>query len=700
MARKTKADITETPEAAATEPKTGENNTISAKDVIDRYTAGVKPLRAQHFNYWLNDAYVLGDQWLFHDRTADRIDSIPSDDDRVQVTVNHMWPASRTIIAKAVQRTLQFYVPPTGADDSTLKGARTAESILLNVHREHDWEGLREDAHWAAWKGGTCAIRIVWDPQAGTPLGMDEGNGQHFGTGDTKEDVLNITDFVVEPGARDAEHARWWIVCVGLPPKQVQQMFSLPNEPAADGAAASTPFARAVGGLQDGPSDKSTAVIPLTRVYTLYQRPTPDVPKGRVVSVVDDVIVDEKPWPFPFKDRLNMVTIRETRREGTWIGETALKSARPIQNAINAAWSAIIEHMKLCGNARLMVPESMIDTLNELTDLAGEVIPFPDALGGAAMGYVTPPVMPNWWVDAPAKFKDEMDDLLGVHEVSRGDAPGRVESGLAISILVEQDSTPVGRFVKETAGAFGRLATMALMLYEANVTETRTAIVKTPGQPPRKYGWTGKELRGQTQAEVPLDSITPRNKAADEARASTLVQMGMIHSADEYYKVAGIPLEKDVLEALSPDVARARRENADMALGEIRIPEDFDDHVGHIAEHHVMMKSAEWELMDDKTREIFRKHNKAHEILAAEAMGRQVAKGAVNPALMASVSAQGDPLLPMQSLPAPPGGPQPQPAPPPLPGNPNVAGQVALANPGVDPSIIQNELGPIQGIGA
>ncbi len=631
-----------------TEPTT--DGVHSAADVLQMYEAGTKATRSQGYNYWLNDAYVAGDQWLHHNPVTDSIESVPSEADRLQITVNHMWPASRTIIAKAVQNPLQFYVPPTGADDATMKGARTAESILIDLHREHDWEGIREDAHWAAWKGGTSVIRIVWDASAGTPLGMSE-DGRQYGTGDTVEDVLNITDFVIEPGARDAEKARWWIVRIGLPPKQVQAMFDLKDEPAPDAQAQATPFQRTVSGL-GGKDDSRQADIPLTAVYTLYKRPTEDDKKGAVVNVVGNVVVETTEWPFPFKDRLNFVSIRETRRDGTWIGETVLKGGRSIQNGINHAWSNILEHLKLCGNARLAVPESMMDTIDQLTDLPAEIIPFPDQLGGGnKMDYLSPPQLPTWVLEAPDRLKNEMDDLLGVHEVSRGDAPGRVESGLAISILVEQDATPIGRFIKETATAFGRLATMALQLYEAKVKETRTAVVKTPGQPARQHKWTGKALKGQVQAEVPIDAIKPRNAAADQAMADGMMQMGLITTPEEYSKIARMPFDRDMLEALSPDVAKARRENASMDLGEVCVPEKFDDHVTHIAEHLTMMKSAEWDLMSDETRDIFRKHNQAHEMLAAEEMGRQTAKAGVSPALAAAADANGAPLLPAGAMP-------------------------------------------------
>ncbi len=671
---------------------------FGAEAVQERFNQGAKALTGFVHTYWANHAYIHGDQWLYFSEATRSLEAIQQDPDRVRATVNKMWPASRTIIAKATSRPLQFYVPPTGADDSTMKAARTAESILVSVARDHEWEALRESATWSAWKGGTAAIEVRWDPKAGSPVGQTD-KGDDFGTGDTVEEALSIADFVIEPGAKKAETARWWIKSVAMPPEQARDVYGLSFTPKPDGTAASTPFQRRQIALHQG--GDGTVTVDLTRVLTYYERPNVYSPKGRVLVVINEHVVDEKPWPFPFKDRLNIVLFRETVIDGQWAGDTILKAARPIQNAINQSWSSIIEHMKLAGNARLGVPEDMMDLIDTFTDTPGETFPF----RSQTPVYVSPPTMPAWWIDEPAKLKIEMDDILGNHEVARGDAPGRVDSGLGISILVEQNDTPGGRIVKETAHAFGRLAELVLRLYEAKVTESRTSTVKTPGQPPRTARWTGKDLKGQVAAEVPLDSLMPRSKAADEARADKMVQMQLITSVADYHRVAGIPLDRDVLEALSPDVAKARRENAMMALGRPSVPAPFDDHATHIPEHLTFMKSTEWDFLSHDEQQTFLLHVQAHATLSAEELGEQAAKTATSPILGTAVSPVGAATLTPEMLAA--GQPAPA-APAPAPaeeavqldgeGSPDPVADAVLMqaileqSPGIDPGIVESEL--------
>lgn len=617
---------------------------FGAAQVRELLNKGLDDLRSAQHEYWLNTAFLGGEQWVYMNPQTRSLAEVPRDPDRVRTQVNRIRPASRTVLAKLVNRELTFEVQPSAADDSTIRGARTAEAVLAAVRRDHNWEAVREDAYWAAWKGGLSAISVDWDPAAGRPAGFGP-SGKSLNTGDTTETALSCVEFVVEPGVRDAETARWWIKALALPPEAVQATYQdkFPEPPAADATAGTTPLQQKLLSIHQG--RESATRVDLTLVLTYYERPNPLCPEGRILTVVGENVVEEQPWHFPWKDRLNLVVQKETREEGTWKGSTILSASRPVQTALNQSWSSIIEHMKEAGNARLYIPQSMVDMIEELTDLPGEFVPYPD--GTTPPGYVAPPAMPDWWIRQPEMLAAEIDDILGVHEASRGEAPKNVESGLGLSILIEQDATPIGRMTKEGAGAWGRLGSMVLKLYESRVRETRSSVIRTPGQPPRTTYWTGKDLKGQTEAIVPIDSVMPRSRAAQQQFAKDALQMGVITTFAQYVKLADIPGHADMLEAVSPDIAKARRENHVMSLGQPSVPEDFDDHTQHIGEHLAFMKSEEWDLMADEARQIFRDHNKAHENLDAEKLGRQMSKAQVSPVLATAADATGAPVLPV-----------------------------------------------------
>lgn len=662
---------------------------VGAGKIKERFLEATKAMRVEQYDYWINHSFLYGEQWVYINPISHTIAQTPRDPDRVQITVDRLWPASRTIISKHTSRPLVFRVPASAADDGAVRAAHLAESVLRSVAVDHNWEGVREDAAWATWKGGTAAICVDWDPSKGQDLGTRQ-DGSQFGTGDTVETALSIVNFVVQPGVRDAERALWWIKNMALPPEDVKAQFNLPKLPDADANAASMPSQAGLA-AQNKKGAGHNPDVKLTRVLTYYERPNPATPDGRICVVVGDKIVDDGAWVFPFRDHLNFAITHETRVDGQWMGKTVFTVARGIQTAINQSWSSIVEHMKLAGNARLVMPSSAIDTVDTLTDSPGEILEYPDGVTPPA--WISPPQMPQWWIEQPQVLAKEMDDCLGSHDASRGESPTNIESGLGLSILIEQDNTPVGRMTKEAANAWGKVASMVLKIYEARVTETRKAIIRTPNQAPETSSWMGQDLLGETNAVVPVESIMPKSKAEAMNLAKTLVEMQLITTVEQFVKVSEMSESADMLESISPDVSKARRENYEMATGKPRPPAVFDDHNIHNAEHMAYMKSAAWDQLPPEAQQIFLLHVQGHSTLSAEQLGNQAAKAAVNPLLATAAQTTSVPVIPPAALAmaapqggGPPGTPPQGPGGPPTPGAPGAPGAPGPQDQGTPPT--------------
>lgn len=636
-------DYSDTKSGDNTPPRTGKSGTQKrkelsdeqkekyAQDVRERYGKAIRAIRPQLTDYWLNFAFIGGYQWLYNNPAHRTIEELPRLDDRVRATVNRLWPDSRIIISKLTQRDMEFEVLPNGADDASIRGAALGESILDDIRTRHGWEALRTNNAWGTWKGGTAAICVDWDPKAGSPVSTPDaregGTGKAIFTGDTVETALSLAEFAVEPGVRDPERARWWIKALALPPEDVQYTYGLEETPEADATNGQSEFQRKL--IADAYSEGEQ--VDLTLVLTYYERPNPGCPDGKICTVVGNSLVFEGPWPFPWKDRLNLAVTYETEVESRWTGDSVVTMARPIQVLYNAAWSNITEHMKQAGNARLAMPYSSIDLVDGLTDTPAEVVPYAD--GMAPPSWLSPPVMPNWWIEQPERLRAELDDLLGVHDVSRGRAPVNIESGYGLSILSEQDNTPVGKMIKSAATAWSTVASMVLELYGHNVKSKRRAVVSAPGMPAETTDWTGQDLMGQYRAFLPEDNVMPRSNAAQFEAAKEMVQMGLIQDIETFSAVSELPGRRQMIERMKPDVAKARRENGLMASDKVCVPAVFDDHGQHIAEHNVFRKSARWDRLSEKIQQTINDHIEAHERLAAEATARAHQQAAVDPAL-------------------------------------------------------------------
>lgn len=600
-----------------------DKSTITAAKIRDLYEKGVRDIREQILEYQLNAAYLEGQQHIYRHQYTNQIVQIPKPKRRVRATVPRLGPESRRIFSKLLKRPLVFEVTPDSPDDESIRGAAIAEGVLLDLARRQKWERLREEVALGAWKGGTAFLCLDWDSQAGRYLGSTP-SGKSMGEGDVRVTALSIVEGATEVGTRDVERACFFIKAQALPPAEAKKIYNLSAEPSSDASSANSPVqTRLVRSSNGGEIPKN-----LCLVLTYYERPSNDNKKGTVATVIGNQIVDgPHPWPFPFTDRLNIVCVRESIVEGRWTGRTVVSDAVPIQTALNHATTSALEHLKQAGNARLQNNSIEKNNAENWTDNPGEFVFYDDQ----PWAWLSPPSMPDWWQRVPEWLAQAMDDAIGVHDVSRGNAPANVESGVGLSILAEQDDTPTGRISQTLADAFSDLATMVLQTYEKNVlmAETRTVRIQDEHAPiMEKFTWNGLSFAGQTVARVPYDAVAPINEAARFARGMALMDRQVIQGGPQlaaYVDVPGLNAG-DWLARINPQVAKARRENYQMGQGETCIPADFDDHATHIQEHNNFRLSGRYERMDDQNKQIIDLHVQAHSTLAAEEMGQQARK--------------------------------------------------------------------------
>jgi len=595
-------------------------------NVRELYRKAARDTRDASQNYWLNTGFLSGYQWIWWNPSADNPEELPVDD-RLRMVNNRMAANHRTLISGLMQRNMAYEVFPNGANDASAQAAHVAEEVLYALAFAHNWEHLREVLYTTMLKGGTGIIAVDWDDKAL----------------DTVETALSIIEAVVEPGCRDPETARWWIKAQVHHPEEVQSMFGLSEPPQADASNGLNPLAER---LLEGHLGVEK-LNPLTLVLTYYERPNPLNEEGRVCVDVGGRLMQDIPWPYPFTDRLNLVVGTETVSDHQWWGETIYSQARQLQVQLNLAESNLSEHLRDASVSRMLVPHSAVRIMQSMNDIPGYMHPYPDGLTPPA--WLNPPQLPAWLQRMPEDLKIDIDDIMGVHDVSRGKAPVNLESGTALSILAELDGTPQGRLLKVGAGMFGRAASMVLQMQEAFAKGKKLQVIET-GEGPVAVEWEGGDINGQYNARIPLESVIPRSRAAMQQLGLKLLEMGLITQLEDFVRFIEMPGRRHLVNALNHHVAKARRENAAMTKGSVDLPATFDDHVAHITEHNAFRTTPAYEMLDPEQQMVVDTHVMSHETLANEAMGKQVGRVEANPALAAVPSADEDIPVPEAAM--------------------------------------------------
>lgn len=608
-----------------------------AIDVVRRWEKCDRHLREERRNYWLNRAFYEGKQWVWWDTTSSAVQLLPArfyESERVRVTVNKIQPRTDLLVGTLADRDLTFEGQPSSPDDQSLQGSNLAVSIVEAAHDDQDWESHREDNILNCLLGGTSAVVVEWNPEKGEKLSVDPSNQKVTGTGEVSLNPLSIAEFSLQAGVRRPENANWFITATAGPPELVKEKYGITWDVKPDTTRAQSPTARMLG---KGDTEKE-----LTTVYTLYEKPNRKSKKGKHVVVVNEKTVINEPWPFPF-DELNVTVFRQQRIPMRWYGNTFMNAARPVQVLYNSVRSNIAEHIKLASNARLWVPAGSLDDVGVLTDEAGEIVEYNSDPSMPVPSYQTPPPLNRSILDQCEVLSQEMDDIMHSHDVSRGQAPGDRNSGLALSILAEKNNTPLGPMSRDQARGWGRLGSQALKLYEGKVSETRTSVVVSKTGIPSKVEWTGKKLRGQTDVRVPLDATAPHSRAQMIGMLQTLQQMnpqavGAI-PVERLLRLTGLANERQLSQYLNSSASKAHRENDLMSAGQVAQVADFDDHATHISEHNDFRSTTVYENLPANIRKLIDTHVMAHQQMSMHQIQGQAALNAVQPGLGAAPQA-------------------------------------------------------------
>jgi hypothetical protein len=602
--------------------------------VAGRTGAEIKRLSDKAFNdtryererYLTATAFVNGDQWVRPDASGKGLVEWSLDrfegDNHPRVTRNVIGPALRRILAR-VQTPLVFEVLPKSPDDAARSAARLSSSVCRDVHDRLRFDQLDRALMWGGVCGGAAGVYVLWDPNAGTQLGVDETTGKRFGTGDVSVGVADIGEFAVEPGSRDAATARWWVLRRALPAGEVKDMFGMAEEPSPDATLIPTRAGQRGGGAAQ-----------LVEIITLFERPN-GKSQGGVWSVVAGEVVEATPWPFPFKHRLNLETFRAEPMPRNWTGRTPAWDAIPVQVEINRARSNLLAHLRDFGAAKLMVDQAFSEDIENGTGVLPVQV---DPNMGFKPEFLSPPQLPAWVLTHASEAGRELNEMLGVSDVMAGKAPGSIQSGTALAALIDQSDAGLHPLVRERARVWGRIMSLILELYADKVKapEKRSLEDNEFGFFSIERQWSGDMLLGHVKATVPEDKVMPHNKAGAVAQAQTLLQAGLVTTAREYAAIAHIPPTAEWLEIQAPDISRAIRENHYMSASITCVVEKFDDHRLHIEMHTAFMKSARWETMTVEEQDLFRQHLDQHEVSAWEAAGELRAQAATDPMLAAA----------------------------------------------------------------
>ena len=614
----------------------------SVQDLDELYRQA-KGARSAYVGDWrLNTAYYAGNQWCYFG--AGRLHKLFGSNGRELVTDNRILPVVTHRVARKVKSKPAFAVTPVSADDSDIEATRIGTRVLdadwaaLDLQQKLFaavlWADVACDGFWKIFWDGTQGPKEdflfgpdgqpLYNPEDNTPLRAAEQHlvspevleltqARTVAPGDVAVEVISPLELFPDPLATGMEDLEWMIEEKIRSKEYVRQRYptDAANQefmPTADADVPEGLLESGLGTMKSGYSDYQGV-----RVYEYWCRPNSTHPNGkRAVWANDTLLVEETPVdPMPY------VRFPSTQVPGRFWSQAITTHLRGPQEQLNKIRTQILENAKRLGNPSLL--ESRQANI-EYHGVPGEKIKYDAVMADSKPEFLVPPSIPPYVENEVERIETSINEISGIHEVTKATVPTGVTAASAINLLQEQDDTRIGPEIQAMERALAIAGTKILTLRARFNTDERTIKIAGEDGDWDIFAFKGAMLGADPQVEVQAGSSMPHSKAAQQAAMTEI--LGLIfqyqYPVDERalrqylknYEAGGL---ETLFSGISEDEQQVNREHRRLMSGQpLPINASFDDHQFHIEAHTEYQKSSRYDGVPDPIKANFEAHVNAH----------------------------------------------------------------------------------------
>lgn len=478
----------------------------------------------------LRERIVLGEPILPTD-PAVRVQATSPDNVGTGMHENAILPTIETLVARVDQGRIDSKAWPHTPTPARIAAAEAANLVLdserarqrrdMKAHESLLWALIHgESGLYATWDDGYGPIEAyepVIDPNDGyvavDPAGAYPPMQPVQEWGGLRLEVLSTFDFWTS-GEDNAEDLRWVVrrrivdkwtakkrfVEMGIGRDPSEKAFAL------NGAAGR--YKRARKGVE---------------VFEIWVKPGAMIEGGLFALVIDEVVVQNEPWPLPHK-KLPITVLSCMRVYGSPHGHTPTEDGIDQQRLINTSLRSILRRADVAGNVRLIGADEVVEQMDDDPDGLVRYNGTKD-VDGAAM-YMAAPDIPQGLVGVYQLASNALNTVMGVSKdsVSGGDASS-TSSGEQLKTAAALDSQKTVALRRRAEEAWTEVDRQTVELFRAKVSKPR--LISVTGDPVRAMFLQGADLNG---VDVSLESASGleqshlgRARTAEEGAAAGFV---------------------------------------------------------------------------------------------------------------------------------------------------------------------------------
>lgn len=568
---------------------------------------------------------------------------------------NQLAPIFETRLSKLGRLNVLLKVRPATGDADDIASAKVSTKILESTDRDQNMDQKQAESNAWSEKVGTSFVKEIWNPDKGRIIGelklepiLDSEKNQEpeefekefakkqqgvkkIREGDTETAI--IPAFEIYPDSifnatvkdcRSIQHVKvydieevfnkWGQEVKG----EKNNVFTLKGGTSGSGGLGQKGYGYSIS---TSTKEKSALVV------EHWELPSRKFPDGRLIICTKDTLLYYGALPYKDENEDYYIPIKEQKcvENNMFFGESILKRLIPIQRRYNSIKNRKKEFLNRAAIGQLTYEEGSIDEelLEEDGLSPGQAIAY--KRGFNPPQYMNSASLPSTFESDEAGCNNDFNRISGVSEISRdSSAPTGVNSGIALSVLQEQDDTRISLSANNIQNARIEQGKMRLRLLKQFASLPRIAKTYNKNDMPDVIHWTKNDL---TSFDVYIDNNSSLSDTPAQRRQMIfdLMGAGLFNDPEtgaltregqsKIFEMLEIGDWENFDDKANIHVDKTKRENMMMLQGHVPQAKSYDDDIIHVREHNNMRLTAEFEEMLTENQQldmIFEEHITQH----------------------------------------------------------------------------------------
>lgn len=414
-----------------------------------------KPFEAR---WRLNNNFLLGNQFVGINSLSDIELTNKTYFWQERKVFNHIAPIIETRLAKLNTLKPEMNVIPTSSSEEDEKIARLSQDILYSCYEKLNLSEIISRATTWSEITGTSFYKVIWNGTKGKKIYNKDGKIVY--EGEIEIDAVSPFEIYVDSVANEEIRD-----CESIIHAKAYSTREIRNKWGVNVKGEDIDVIDFSGSGIEGVKRKDHAIV-----IEKYESESVEYPNGRLIVVCQDKLLylGELPYTnladnkrgFPFVKQVSL------RVPGCFYGQSVIDKLIPIQRAYNAVKNRKHEYMNRLSLGVLTVEDGSVDieSLSQDGLEPGKVIVYKQ--GATKPQFLDEEGLPSAFKEEEESLLTEFSDISGVTNLLSTRFNSTNMSGVALELLIEQDTSRINTTADEVNRAVKEIAKMILRLYK------------------------------------------------------------------------------------------------------------------------------------------------------------------------------------------------------------------------------------------